>query len=473
MLIRTISRIVGVAFVAALFLSAASPAAAKPNIIYIMVDDLGYGDLGCYGQKRIKTPNIDKLAQQGMKFSQFYAGSTVCAPSRCVLMTGLHTGHALIRGNKEIKPMGQWPLPAETVTVAEVLKDAGYTTGLVGKWGLGAPGTEGVPNKQGFDFFYGYLCQRHAHNYYPEFLYRNDQREKLKGNVVNNDREDGAGVATDKVTYAHDLCAKEALAFVDRNQDKPFFLYLSLTIPHANNEGKKEGMEVPDYGRYKNLDWPEPQKGHAAMITRMDKDVGRLMARLKKYGIDDNTIVTFTSDNGPHREGGNDPMFNDSNGPLRGIKRDLYDGGIRVPFIARWSGRIKAGSESDHIGYFGDFMNTVAELAGTRAPDGLDSISFVPTLLGQGEQKKHDYLYWEFIGGGQHYQAVRYQDWKGIQRYDGGFELYNVASDLGEETNVAKKNPKLVAQIREMIKEAHTPSELFKPRTPKKKKAKK
>ncbi|MGY8654722.1 MAG: arylsulfatase [Verrucomicrobiia bacterium] len=473
MLIRTISRIVGVAFVAALFLSAASPAAAKPNIIYIMVDDLGYGDLGCYGQKRIKTPNIDKLAKQGMKFSQFYAGSTVCAPSRCVLMTGLHTGHALIRGNKEIKPMGQWPLPAETVTVAEVLKDAGYTTGLVGKWGLGAPGTEGVPNKQGFDFFYGYLCQRHAHNYYPEFLFRNDKREKLKGNVVNNDREDGAGVATDKVTYAHDLCAKEALAFVDRNRDKPFFLYLSLTIPHANNEGKKEGMEVPDYGQYKNLDWPAPQKGHAAMITRMDKDVGRLMARLKKYGIDDNTIVTFTSDNGPHREGGNDPMFNDSNGPLRGIKRDLYDGGIRVPFIARWPGKIKAGSKSDHIGYFGDFMNTVAELAGTRAPDGLDSISYVPTLLGNGDQKKHEYLYWEFIGGGQHYQAVRYRDWKGIQRYDGGFELYNVANDLGEETNVAKKNPKLVAQIREMIKEAHTPSELFKPRKPKKKQAKK
>ena len=439
-------------------------AEAKPNIIYIMVDDLGYGDLGCYGQKRIKTPNIDRMAEEGMKFTQFYAGSTVCAPSRCVLMTGLHTGHALIRGNKEVRPMGQWPLSAETVTVAEVLKGAGYATGLVGKWGLGAPGTEGVPNKQGFDFFYGYLCQRHAHNFYPEFLYRNDKREKLKGNVVNNDREDGAGVAAKKVAYSHDLCANEALGFIDRYKDKPFFLYLALTIPHANNEGRREGMEVPDHGQYKDLDWPEPQKGHAAMISRMDGDIGKLLARLKKHGIDKNTLVIFTSDNGPHREGGNDPMFNDSNGPLRGIKRDLYDGGIRVPFIARWPGKIEAGSGSDHIGYFGDFMNTAADLAGAKAPQGLDSISIVPTLLGKGAQKKHAYLYWEFIGGGKHYQAIRHKNWKGIQRYDGGFELYDLSKDLGEENNLASKTPELVVQIRAMIDEAHRPSDLFQPR---------
>jgi len=465
MLIRRLFKFAAVlAFAAGLVVSPVVEAAAKPNIIYIMVDDLGYGDLGCYGQKRIKTPNIDRMAKEGMKFTQFYAGSTVCAPSRCVLMTGLHTGHALIRGNKEVKPMGQWPLPAETVTVAEVLKDAGYATGLVGKWGLGAPGTEGVPNKQGFDFFYGYLCQRHAHNFYPEFLYRNDQRERLKGNVVNNDREDGAGVAEKKVTYSHDLCAEEALGFVGRNKDKPFFLYLALTIPHANNEGRQEGMEVPSYGRYQDLDWPEPQKGHAAMISRMDKDVGRLLKRLKRHGIDDHTLVIFTSDNGPHREGGNDPMFNDSNGPLRGIKRDLYDGGIRVPFIARWPGKIEAGGSSDHIGYFGDFMSTAAELAGGKAPEGLDSISLVPTLTGKGKQGQHDYLYWEFIGGGKHYQAVRYKHWKGIQRYDGGFELYNVSRDIGEETDLAAAKPELVAQIRAMIDEAHTPSELFKPR---------
>ncbi len=472
MTVRTFSRLLFALVAIAMLALLPAGAAAKPNIVYIMVDDLGYGDLGCYGQKRIQTPNIDHMAKEGMRFTQFYAGSTVCAPSRCVLMTGLHTGHALIRGNKEVKPMGQWPLPAETVTVAEVLKDAGYATGLVGKWGLGAPGTEGVPNKQGFDFFYGYLCQRHAHNYYPEFLFRNDQREKLPGNVVNNGREDGAGVAKDKVTYSHDLCAKEALAFIDRNKDKPFFLYLSLTIPHANNEGRKEGMEVPDYGQYKDLDWPEAQKGHAAMISRMDKDIGRLLSRLKKHGIDQNTLVIFTSDNGPHREGGNDPMFNDSNGPLRGIKRDLYEGGIRIPFIARWPGKVKGGTESGHIGYFGDFMGTAAELAGVAPPKGLDSISIVPTLLGKGGQKEHAYLYWEFIGGGQHYQAVRQKDWKGIQHYDGGFELYNLANDLGEEDNLAAKKPDMVARLRAMIDEAHTPSELFKPR-PVKKKAKK
>ena len=428
----------------------------KPNIIYIMTDDLGYGDLGCYGQQRIKTPKIDQLAEQGMRFSQFYAGSTVCAPSRCVLMTGYHTGHALVRGNREIKPMGQWPLPDDTVTVAEVLKKAGYTTGLVGKWGLGGPGSTGHPNRQGFDYFFGYLCQRHAHNYYPEFLFRNETRVSLKGNKVENDRLDGAGYATDRTTFSHDLCADEALEFVKRNHENPFFLYLSLTIPHANNEGGKRGMEVPDYGVYSAMDWPEPQKGHAAMISRLDADIGKLMALLEDLNIDEHTIVFFTSDNGPHREGGNDPDFNDSNGPLRGIKRDLYEGGIRVPMIVRWPGKIAPRSVSDHIGYFGDFMTTAAELAGTRAPRGLDSISFVDALLGNDRrQKQHPYLYWEFHGGGRHFQAIRLGPWKGVKHRNGSFELFRLDQDLGELHDVAGNHQSLVTQLSIEMERSH------------------
>ena len=436
--------------------------AAKPNIIYIMTDDLGYGDLGCYGQERIQTPHIDRMAEEGMRFTQFYAGSTVCAPSRCVLMTGVHTGHALVRGNREIQPMGQWPLPDETVTVAEVLKNEGYATGLVGKWGLGGPGSSGHPNRQGFDYFYGYLCQRHAHNYYPEFLFRNEERIPLPGNRVNNERRDGAGYAVDRATYSHDLCAGEALNFVRRNQSRPFFLYLSLTIPHANNEGGKQGMEIPDYGRYASTDWPEPQKGHAAMITHMDADIGRLMALLKELNLDDNTIVFFTSDNGPHREGGNDPFFNDSNGPLRGIKRDLYEGGIRVPMIVRWPGQIRPNSISGHIGYFGDFMATAAELAGAKVPKGLDSISFIDALMGRVDtQKQHPYLYWEFYGGGKHFQAIRQGDWKGVQHRDGSFELFRLDRDLGEQNNLAANQLSKVAELRLRMEQAHQDNDMW------------
>ncbi|MCH8047131.1 MAG: sulfatase-like hydrolase/transferase, partial [Planctomycetes bacterium] len=273
-----------------------------PNIVFIMADDLGYGDLGCYGQKQIKTPNIDRLAAEGMKFTNCYAGSTVCAPSRCVLMTGLHTGHCFIRGN------GKDNLRPSDVTVAEVLKDAGYTTALCGKWGLGHEGSTGLPTRQGFDYFYGYLDQHHAHNYYPSFLVRNEKRVKLR-NVVPGEGKWGQGVATKKIDYSHDLIVEEALAFIDRRKDKPFFLYLALTIPHANNEAGRRGMEVPSYGQYADKDWPEPQKGIAAMISLMDRDIGRLMARLKQHGIDDDTIVMFTSDNGPHRQGGNNPDF--------------------------------------------------------------------------------------------------------------------------------------------------------------------
>ena len=349
--------------------SASASTMDHPNIIWIMADDLGYGDLGSFGQKEIRTPHLDRLADEGMKLTDFYAGSTVCAPSRCVLMTGKHTGHAYIRGNREVKPMGQWPLPDATLTVAELLKSAGYSTGLIGKWGLGGPGSEGAPNKQGFDYFFGYLCQRHAHNFYPEYLFRNDQRVYLEGNIVENERLDGAGYATGRVHYSHDLFANDAINFVEENKSKPFFLYYSITIPHANNEGGRKGMEIPSYGIYEEKDWPEPQKGHAAMISLMDSDIGRLIETIKASGIAEKTLVIFTSDNGPHREGGNNPDFNNSNGPLKGIKRNLTEGGIRVPTIAWWPGKIKPGSSSNHIGYFGDLMATAAELSSQKTPE--------------------------------------------------------------------------------------------------------
>jgi len=435
----------------------------KPNIIFIMADDLGYGDLGCYGQSLIHTPNIDQMAAEGIRFTDHYAGSTVCAPSRCCLVTGMHSGHAYIRGNKEVQPMGQWPLPPESVTVAEQLKSAGYTTGLVGKWGLGGPDSTGIPNRQGFDYFFGYLGQRHAHNYYPEFLFRNQERITLN-NVVENDRLDGAGQALEKNQYSHDLMAEEALNFIDRNAENPFFLYAAFTVPHANNEAGQEGMEVPEYGIYADEDWPEPQKGLAAMITRMDNDVGRILSRLKQHGIDENTIVFFTSDNGPHSEGGNDPYFFDSNGPLRGIKRDLYEGGIRVPFIARWPGMIEAGSVSAHPSAFWDFLPTAMDLAGMESPSGVDGISFLPVMMGN-RQRSHPYLYWEFpMQGGK--QAIRMDTWKGVklnvaENPEAQIELYNLADDIPEQNNIAEQHPDIISQIKRYMEEAHNPSDLF------------
>ncbi|MCF6285237.1 MAG: arylsulfatase [Candidatus Hydrogenedentes bacterium] len=431
--------------------------ATKPNIIYVMADDLGYGDLGCYGQAVIQTPNIDKLATEGMRFTQHYSGSTVCAPSRCALMTGLHTGHCYIRGNKRVN------LRPEDVTVAELLKAEGYTTGLAGKWGLGIEGEEGVPNRQGFDFFFGYLDQQHAHNYYPTFLMRNEERVLLK-NEVPNPKPSGAGKASKKMEYSHDLIMEEGLDFIRRNHEKPFFLYFALTIPHANNEAGKEGMEVPDYGIYKDKDWPEPKKGMAAMVSRMDTDMGRLMALLKELKIDDNTLVIFTSDNGPHREGGNNPEWFDSNGPLRGIKRDLYEGGIRVPLIARWPGKIMPGSDTNHVSAFWDFLPTAMEVAGGTVPQGLDGISYLPALTGKA-QKEHDTLYWEFTEQGGR-QGIREGDWKGIRlnvfkNPNAPLELYNVKDDLGEENNVAEKHPEVVARLNGKIDAAHTPSQIF------------
>jgi arylsulfatase A-like enzyme len=428
----------------------------KPNIIFILADDLGYGDLGCYGQEVIQTPNLDRMAAEGMVFTDHYAGSTVCAPSRCCLMTGLHTGHALIRGNDRV------PLRPSDVTVAELLKGAGYTTGLVGKWGLGEPDTTGIPNRKGFDYFFGYLNQTHAHNYYPDYLWRNEQKVPLANRVTPINPP--GGVATERVQYSHDLFTAAALDFVSRHRRESFFLYLAYTIPHANDESKPNGMEVPSYGPYTDEDWPTPQKGHAAMITRMDGDVGRLFARLKSLGLDGKTLVLFSSDNGPHKEGGADPAFFDSGGALRGYKRDLYEGGIRVPLIARWPGHIAAGTGTDHVSAFWDFLPTCCDLAGVAPPQGIDGISMLPTLLGKpDQQKQHAYLYWEFHEQGKK-QAVRMGDWKGIRLNvakdaNGPIELYNLKDDLGEEHNVAEQHPEIVKRIAEIMREARTPSE--------------
>jgi len=433
-------------------------AAERPNIVFIVADDLGYGDLGCFGQKRIKTPNLDRLAAEGLKLTDFYAGSTVCAPSRCVLMTGYHTGRAYIRGN------GKDNLRPADVTVAEVLKKAGYTTGMFGKWGIGHEGSTGLPTKQGFDYFYGYLDQHHAHNYYPTFLVRNEKRVPLR-NLVPREGRYGQGKASKKVDYSHDLIMDEALKFIDENYQKPLFLYLPLTIPHANNEAGRAGMEVPDYGIYKDKQWPEPQQGHAAMITRMDRDIGRLIERLKKYGIADNTLVMFTSDNGPHAEGGNNPNFQDSNGPLTGIKRSLHEGGIRVPTIAWWPAQIKPGRTSDSPFAFWDVLPTLAELAGSTdaVPGDIDGISFAPLLLGQTEkQKQHDWLYWAFYerGGAQ---ALRMGKWKAIQQpIHTPVRLYDLSEDVAEKNDLAAEHPDVLAKMKKIMDKAYEPSDRWK-----------
>ena len=439
------------------------PSDNPPNIILIIADDLGYGDLGSYGQEQIQTPFLDQLAAEGMRFTDFYAGSTVCAPSRAVLMTGIPVGQNEIRGNKEIRPMGQHPLRDETITLAEVLKERGYTTGLIGKWGLGAPGSEGEPNKQGFDYFYGYLGQRHAHNYYPEYLFRNTERVSLPGNTLPEPkREDGAGHAIEKATYSHDLMAEEALNFITANKENPFFLLLTLTIPHANNEAGQEGMEVPEYESYINESWPDPQKGLASMITRMDRDIGRIIDQLKVNDLDANTLVMFTSDNGPHAEGGNDPSYFSSSGSLRGIKRALYEGGIRVPLIARWPGVIQPGETSNHMGYFGDFMATFADLSDAQAPENVQSVSLLPVLKGEQSTHSHPHLYWEFYEQGSR-QAVREGKWKAIRQpmFTGELELYNLDADLSESQNIVDQHPEIASRMLEIMDQEHVPDSLW------------
>jgi arylsulfatase A-like enzyme len=454
---RTVLTLVLAGLSAALLPAQPAPVpSAVPNIIFILADDLGYGDLGSYGQAMIKTPNLDRLAAQGMRFTQFYAGATVCAPSRNVLMTGQHNGHATIRGNAKVD------LRPDEVTVANVLKDAGYATGLIGKWGLGSEGSTGAPTKKGFDYFFGYVDQTMAHNYYPAFLLRNDERVPLR-NVVPNPGPFGQGVASVKLDYSADLFADEAVKFIRDHRSAPFFLYLATTLPHANNELRPDGMEVPDRSQYEAETWPGPSKGLASMISRLDTQVGRLLAELKTLGLEDNTLVIFTSDNGPHAEGGNNPDFFRSSGPLRGRKRDLYEGGIRVPFIARWPGRIAPGTSSNHICYFGDFISTVAEITGAKAPAGLDSVSFLPVLTGRpAAQKQHEYLYWEFYEGAS-VQAARQGQWKAVRSpmLTGKVELYDLTADIGEKSDVAASQPEVVAKLTATMDRAHVPSPLW------------
>ena len=444
----------------------------QPNIIYILADDLGYGDLSCYGQDKFSTPNIDKLAEHGIKFTQHYSGSTVCAPSRSALMTGQHTGHTYIRGNKEYKPEGQHPLREEAVTVAELMKQAGYKTGAFGKWGLGYPGSEGDANNQGFDVFFGYNCQMFGHNYYPYFLRSNQDSLVLTANAGNK-----------RGVYAPNLIHQKTLEFIEDNKDQPFFCYVPSIIPHAELVAPEEYMNKyrgkfnPEHA-YKGVDsgprfrrgtygsQAESHAAFAAMIDLLDTQVGEIVAKVEELGIADNTLIIFTSDNGPHFEGGAQPDYFKSNGPFKGYKRDLYEGGIRVPFIACWPGMIQPESTSDHISAFWDMLPTFTELAGVEKPNGIDGISLLPTLTGSGTQAQHDYLYWEFhVLGGR--KAVRLGKWKGVKygiskNANAPLELYNLDEDKSESRNVAKDNPAIVKRINDIMNQAHEESDVYK-----------
>jgi arylsulfatase A-like enzyme len=431
----------------------------KPNIIYVLADDLGYGDLSCYGQSTLVTPNLDRMASEGIRFTRHYAGSTVCAPSRCVLLTGKHTGHASVRGNQD------GVILDDEVTVAEILRDAGYATGCVGKWGVGNPPPQNDPKRNGFEYFYGYVNMFHAHNFYPEFIIRNGQRVSLRNVLAAKWREpqpkvrEGRGVAETKIDYVPDLVTWEALQFVERNKSRPFFLYYALNVPHANNEGGQDGMEVPTLGEFATKDWPQPEKGFAAMIRNIDRDMGRLFAKLKELELDHDTIVFFSSDNGPHQEGGHQMAFFDSNGELLGMKRDLYEGGVRVPLIARWPGKIEAGSTSDHPSAFQDMLPTLAELAGVTGPK-LDGISLAPTLLGDTpSQQRHPHLYWEFQEQGGK-QAVLKDNWKAVKlnwkrEPNGPLQLFDLSTDPTESNDVANKHPDVVAMMNKIMQREH------------------
>jgi arylsulfatase A-like enzyme len=431
-------------------LSGEPPQGRKPNIVFIHADDLGYGDLSCYGQKKFQTPHIDRLAAEGIRFTQYYAGSTVCAPSRYALMCGFHMGHAWIRGN------GDFPLRDEDVTVGEILKPAGYATGVIGKWGLGREGTAGLPSRQGFDEHFGFLVHQHPHRQYTDHLFRDAER-----------------VPVDPQAWANDLLADAALEFVRKHRSRPFFLYWAVTVPHAeiqvpDDELEKFRGQFPETPFVNRSADGHPSRGYrsqatpraafAAMITRMDRHVGRLMELLKELEIDGDTIVFFSSDNGPHKEGGADPAFFASAGPLRGIKRDLYEGGIRVPMIVRWPGKIPAGAVSDHVWTHWDFLPTAAELAGTRAPAGIDGLSMAPALFGK-PAPPHEFLYWEFHERGFQ-QAVRWGDWKAVRLGPGRpLELYDLKNDIGETQDVASHHPEVIARIEDYLKGARTDSE--------------
>lgn len=435
----------------------------KPvNVIYILADDLGYGDLGCYGQQLIKTPNIDRMAQNGMLFTQHYAGCTVSAPSRASLMTGLHTGHTQIRGNEEIDPEGQHPMTVNTYTIGRLMKSAGYATGIFGKWGLGFPGSGSEPCDMGFDEFYGYNCQRQAHSYYPDHLWHNKERVVLKEN-----ENEGRKI------YSQDLVHQNALQFIKDNKDKPFFALLTYTLPHAELNLPHDSI----YKMYENQ-FPEkpynplngyhpsekPKASFAAMVTRLDFYVGQVIEELKALGLDKNTLVIFTSDNGPHREGGADPDFFKSYGPFKGTKRAVYEGGIRTPMIAWMPGKVQAGAKNDHVSAFWDIMPTLAELTKTKLPIKSDGISMLPSLLSKKGQKEHKFLYWEFHEEGGR-QAVRQGNWKGVrQKIAGGkptFELYDLSKDIHEDHDISAQNPKKAKELQELMDKSRTESQLF------------
>ncbi len=458
-----------------------------PNIIFILADDLGYGEVGCYGQTRIRTPNIDRLAAAGIRFMQFYSGSPVCAPSRCVLLTGQHTGHAYIRDNDEMGERGdvwhdlslegQRPLLPGTSTIGTFLQDQGYATAAIGKWGLGGPGSSGEPNRQGFDLFYGYLCQRIAHNYYPTYLWRNGEKQILEGNTYfyphqkfPMDKDPGDREAYKPYMgrqYSMDLMTEEALTFIKANRSRPFFLYFASAIPHAALQVPEDSLkeyegafpETPYLGDKGYLPHPTPRAAYAAMVTRLDREVGRIAARLDELGIGRNTLVMFSSDNGPTFNGGTDSAFFRSAGPLRGLKASLYEGGIRIPFIARWPGRIRPGSVSSHAAAFWDVLPTLGDILGLKSPPNIDGVSFLPTLLGHQErQAPHDTLYWEYSGG----QAVRFGDWKAVRvRVDAPIELYNLKEDIGEKHDVAAERPDITEKIKGIMTSARIESDLF------------
>jgi len=415
----------------------------KPNIIFILSDDLAQGDVGVYGQKKIKTPNLDRMAAEGIRFTQAYSGTTVCAPSRASLMTGLHTGHSPVRANFEAQPEGQFPLPAGTMTVAKVLKEAGYATACMGKWGMGMFDTTGSPLKNGIDHFFGYNCQRHAHSYFPTYLYNDDKRMELPGN-------DGKGVGK---TYAQELIANETVNWVKQQKDKPFFLFYAITLPHGR-------FEIDNQGIYANEPWTAQQKNYAAMVTRLDSDVGRLLATLKELKIDDNTIIFFAGDNGssfdPKSEIGK--MFDQTmGGKLRGFKRSMYEGGLRQAGLVRWPGKVPAGRVSDEPWAFWDFLPTAAELAGAKLPKGAktDGLSLVSFLKG-GAAPKREYFYWE-LHEGKSIQAIRFGDWKAVRNGpSAAIELYDLKADSGEKNDLAAAKPELVAKAEALMKAART-----------------
>ena len=436
----------------------------KPiNVIYILADDLGYGDIGCYGQEKIKTPNIDRMAKNGMLFTQNYAGCTVSAPSRASLMTGLHTGHTQIRGNEEIDPEGQQPMTADTYTIGKLMHAAGYTTGIFGKWGLGYPGSTSDPNSMGFDEFFGYNCQRQAHSFYPDHLWHNKERVDLKENENNGRR-----------IYSQDLIHEHGIQFIKDNKDKPFFAMLTYTLPHAELNLPHDSIykmyenqfeEKPYNSKYGYYPSEKPKASFAAMVTKLDFYVGQVLEELKRQGLDKNTLVIFSSDNGPHREGGADPDFFKSYGALKGVKRDVYEGGIRTPMIAWLPGKVQAGTKTNQITAFWDILPTLSQLTKTKLPVKTDGISILPTLFSEKGQKQHKYLYWEFHEEGGR-QAIRKGNWKAIRQHIAGgkptFELYDLSKDIHEDNDVSAQFPQVAKEMKNLMDKARTESPIFK-----------